>query len=203
MVAICNIKVDKGIAYGQWTIFNQVISDFNYHSNVTKYLASDMHYMVFPIAFVISNNFKKLGYSYFINWFLNKKHMTIGNYFSVISRLIRCDICLPLVAGVSSRWQKTGSNCQQRSWDNDILIVVWWYNLEAYDDVIKWKHFPRYWPFLRGIHRSRVNSHHKGQWRGALMFSLICAWINGWVNNREAGDLRRHRAHYDFIVMIW
>ena len=31
--------------------------------------------------------------------------------------------------------------------------------------------------------------------------SFICAWINGWVNNREAGDLRRHRAHYDVIVM--
>ena len=41
----------------------------------------------------------------------------------------------------------------------------------------------------------------KGRWRGALMFSFICAWINGWVNNREAGDLRRHRAHYDVIVM--
>ena len=71
-----------------------------------------------------------------------------------------------------------------------------------HDDVIKWKHFPRYWPFLRGIHRSPVNSPHKGQWRGALMFSLICVWINGWVNNREAGDLRRHRAHYDVSVMI-
>ena len=33
------------------------------------------------------------------------------------------------------------------------------------------------------------------------MFSLICVWINGWVNNREAGDLRRYRAHYDVIVM--
>ena len=44
-------------------------------------------------------------------------------------------------------------------------------------------------------------SPHKGQWRRALMFSLICAWINAWVNNREAGDLRRHRAHYDVIVM--
>ena len=42
---------------------------------------------------------------------------------------------------------------------------------------------------------------HKGQWRGALMFSLICAWTNAWVNNREAGDLRRHRSHYDVIVM--
>ena len=44
-----------------------------------------------------------------------------------------------------------------------------------HDDVIKWKHFPRYWPFVRGIHGSPVNSPHKGQWRGALMFSLICA----------------------------
>ena len=71
----------------------------------------------------------------------------------------------------------------------------------AHDDVIKWKHFPRNWPFVRGIHRSPVNSPHKGQWRGALMFTLICARINGWVNNREAGDLRRHCAHYDVIVM--
>ena len=69
------------------------------------------------------------------------------------------------------------------------------------DDVIKWKHFPRYWPFLWGIHRSPVNSPHKGQWRGALMFSLICIWINGWVNNREAGDLKCYRAHYDVVVM--
>ena len=70
-----------------------------------------------------------------------------------------------------------------------------------YDDVIKWKHFPHYWPFVQGIHRSPVNSSHKSRWRGALMFSLICAWINGWVNNREAGDLRHQRAHYDDIMM--
>ena len=42
---------------------------------------------------------------------------------------------------------------------------------------------------------------HKGQWREALMFSLICTWINGWVNNREAGDLRLHHANYDVTVM--
>ena len=70
-----------------------------------------------------------------------------------------------------------------------------------HDDVIKWKHFPRYWPFVRGIHRSPVNSPHKGQWRRALMFSLICVWINGWVNNREAGELRRYCARYDVTVM--
>ena len=70
-----------------------------------------------------------------------------------------------------------------------------------HDDVIKWKHFPRYWPFVRGIHRSTVNSPYKGQWREALVFSLICAWMNGCVNNRMAGDLRRHCAHYDVTVM--
>ena len=52
-----------------------------------------------------------------------------------------------------------------------------------------------------GIYRSPVNSPYKGQWHWALMFSLICVWINDWVNNREAGDLRRHRAHYDVTIM--
>ena len=56
-----------------------------------------------------------------------------------------------------------------------------------HDDVIKWKHFPRHWPFVRGIHGS--------------LGLLICARINGWVNNREAGDLRRRCTHYDVIVM--
>ena len=66
-----------------------------------------------------------------------------------------------------------------------------------HDDIIKWKHFPFYWTFVRGIHRSPDTSPHKGQWRGALMFSLICAWTNGW----GSGDLRRHCAHYDVTVM--
>ena len=66
-----------------------------------------------------------------------------------------------------------------------------------HDNVIKCKHFPRYWPFVRGIHRSPMNSLHKGQWRGVLMFSLICVCIN----NHEAGDLRRYRTHYDVTVM--
>ena len=79
----------------------------------------------------------------------------------------------------------------------DVKVI---YDDVIYDYVIKWKHFPRYWPFMRGIHRSPMDSPHKGQWRGALMFSSICAWINGWVNG-EVGDLRRHRAHYDVIVM--
>ena len=67
-------------------------------------------------------------------------------------------------------------------------------------DIIKWKHFPRYWPFVRGINQSPVNSHHKGKWRGALMFSFIGAWINVWVNNRAAGNLRCHCAHYVIVM---
>ena len=68
-----------------------------------------------------------------------------------------------------------------------------------------WRHqmetFSALLAFCAGNSPVPVNSPHKGQWRGALMFPLICAWINDWVNNREAGDLRRHRGHYDVNVM--
>ena len=70
-----------------------------------------------------------------------------------------------------------------------------------YVDVTKWKHCPRYWPFVRGIRRLPVNSPQKGRLRGALIFPLICVWINDYVNNREAGDWRRHRGHYDVTAM--
>ena len=72
-------------------------------------------------------------------------------------------------------------------------VLTWWrHQMETFSALLV---------LCAGIRRSPVNSPHKGQWRGALMFSLICAWINDWVNNREAGDLRRHRVHYDGIVM--
>ena len=87
----------------------------------------------------------------------------------------------------------------------DLRTVSWSSRMFSYhDDVIKWNYFPRYWPFVRGIHRwpmGKVNSPHKGQLHGALMFSLICARMNGWVNNRGVNYLRRHRAHYDVTVM--
>ena len=82
------------------------------------------------------------------------------------------------------------------------IIIITNNRSAMHDDVIKWKHFPRYWPFVWGIHRSRVKSPHKGQWRRALMFNLICARINGWINNHEAGALRRRRVHNDVIVMV-
>ena len=82
-----------------------------------------------------------------------------------------------------------------------LVVLSSMLKMAEHDDVIKWKHFPRYSPFVQWIHWSLVNSPHKGQWHGALMLCLICAWINGWVNNLEAGDLSCHHAHYDIVVM--
>ena len=82
-------------------------------------------------------------------------------------------------------------------WSPSSRMACW----TKHDDVIKWKHFPQFRALCAGNSPVPVNSPHKGQWRGALMFSLICAWINDWVNNREAGYLRRHRGHYDVNVM--
>ena len=80
-----------------------------------------------------------------------------------------------------------------------IVKTVYWYWMGSW-----WRHQKETFSALLAIFagNSPVNSPHKGQWRGALKFSLICARINGWVNNGEAGDLRHHRAHYDVIVMI-
>ena len=83
---------------------------------------------------------------------------------------------------------------------NPTAVEAW----VVHDDVNKW----RYWPFVRGIHRSPVNYPYKGQWRGALMFSLIWVWINDLVNKGEAGDLRRYResvqisAHLIFVFFL-
>ena len=82
------------------------------------------------------------------------------------------------------------------------MLVEELWGVYFHDDVIKWKHFSRNWPFVWGIHRSPVNCPHKSQWRGALTLSLPYAWINDWVNNRDVGDLRRCRAHYDATVMF-
>ena len=70
-----------------------------------------------------------------------------------------------------------------------------------HDDVINLKLFFGLLTLCEGNPRSPVNSPNKGQWRGALIFLWSAPWINGWVINREAGDLRRHQARYDVIVM--
>ena len=88
------------------------------------------------------------------------------------------------------------SSIPSLDWPNEInmnCVISWWRH--------QMEKFPRYWPFVRGSHWPLVNSPDRGQWRGALMFSLIHAWINDWVNDREAGDLRRHGAHYNVSIM--
>ena len=100
-----------------------------------------------------------------------------------------------------------------RSWGTMILTL---YNEWVHGDVIRWNifrvtgplwgfpsvtsWFPSQKPVTQSL--SPVDSSHKGQWRGALMFSSICAWTSGWANNRGVGDLRRHRAHYDVTVIF-
>ena len=112
-------------------------------------------------------------------------HVKVGDFIVISTRKPQ----LSTWARVTNTWWRPDMDMGCVS-----LVCSWWcHQMET---------FPRYWPFVRGIHRSPVNSPHKGQWRGALMFSLICVWIIGWVNNREAGDLRRYRAHYDVIVML-
>ena len=68
-----------------------------------------------------------------------------------------------------------------------LIKITWWrHQMETYSALLA---------------RSPVNFPHKNQWLGALMFSLICARRNGWVNTSETGNLRRHRAYYDITVM--
>ena len=90
---------------------------------------------------------------------------------------------------------ETGPWCQASP--DRIQGWTWRKKFMYHEEVITWKHFPRYWPFVSGIHRTPVDSPHKGQWRGSLTFSVICAS----TNNRGAGNLRRNRAHYDATVM--
>ena len=65
-----------------------------------------------------------------------------------------------------------------------------------------WRHQMETYSALLAINAGNSPATHKGRWRGSLMLSLICAQINGWVNNCEAGGSRRHRAHYDITVML-
>ena len=73
------------------------------------------------------------------------------------------------------------------------IVRAWWrHQMETFSALLA---------ICAGNSPAPVNSPHKGQWRAALMFSLIWVWINSWVNNREAGDLRLYRVHCDVIVM--
>ena len=80
---------------------------------------------------------------------------------------------------------------QQSMWSQPQHNTTWWrHQMETFSALLA---------LCEG--NPPVDSTHKGQWRGALMFSLICAWTSGWVNNCEAADSRRYNAHYDVTAM--
>ena len=83
------------------------------------------------------------------------------------------------------------------------FAIAWWrHQMETFSALlVTGNHLPWYWSSLLGKFLSPLDSPNKGQWRGALVFSLICAWINGRAYNRDADDLRCYRAHYDVTVM--
>ena len=92
---------------------------------------------------------------------------------------------------------------QEQTVEGEILIKMWYFRST------KCILFEPFCPGLDLFNLMMTSSNgsifrvtgHLCQWRGALMFSLICAWINNWENNCEAGDSRHYHAHYDVIVM--
>ena len=147
--------------------------------------------------------------------------MTIIRFVFVFGFVFCFLLCLFFVLFYNNVMWKPFQYQQHSVWKSSIVYglfkdqITCWINYDQFHGDVEFQYafsmmplsngnfFPRYWPFVRGMLRSPVNSPHKGQWLGALMFSFICAWIHGWVKHREAGELRRHRAHYDVIVMSW
>ena len=93
---------------------------------------------------------------------------------------------------------------------NDCTTKPWAYFMGLYcaflvhDDAMTWKRNRRYWPFVRGIHRWPVDSHHKGPLTRALMVSFMLVLTNSWTNTRVAVDLRHHAARVIMVMsLLW
>ena len=114
-----------------------------------------------------------------------------------LQRWVECSHVNQLIFGswrgyFCPRFSEIETNCARMSYIPSPPHVWWRHQIETFSALLA---------ICAGNSPVPVNSPHKGQWRGAVMFSLICAQINGWVNNGEAGDLRRHCGHYDVNVM--
>ena len=111
--------------------------------------------------------------------------------------MINSDIWIKITSRFCICFHQTGFGlnirCVNLMVSGSVLVWPWWrYQMETFSALLG---------HLWGNSSQPPVNSPKGQWRGALMFSLICVWINGWVNKREAGDLRRYHAHYDVIVV--
>ena len=196
-----------------------MVSLMHYHEACTKAMIKNVHIpdRIFPDCFIFLTEWCIIQIQTLL--FRFSESPVASCYHICINGLVTLNICI-LVSSLYTPSNDDNLVCvgscisrllpvNQWSCCTTILLLrnmtisEYLHILPTHDDVIKLKHFPCYWPFVRGIHRSPVNSLHNGQSRVALIFSLIYAWINSWVNIRKVCDLRRHRAHYDFIVMIY
>ena len=130
------------------------------------------------LAVIILRRFpKRQPHGWAMAWYLWVKCLT--TFFIIVLHITRCILWLDMYYII---WYNmilyTACNRKVYVEHRPDLGLHIRHGITYHDDVIKWKHFPRYWPFVLGIHRSTVNSPHKGQWRGALMFSLVYPWLN-------------------------
>ena len=129
----------------------------------------------------------------------------------IIAILIHCKNTFPRWNSWISGYRKIVHSCSTRKqylyfeWkillNSTLLNLVLSFRWHAENSW--WRHQigPFYVLLALCVGNSLVNSSHSGQWHRTLIFSLICAGINKWVNNRGVGDWRRHCTHYDVIVM--
>ena len=139
-----------------------------------------------------------------IIWYLELTDQYVG----VVDRIYCCHVTTPLPSlhqsicldyllyhrlNFGANFMNLDTCLQDNGFHNNVFKSWWRHQMETFYALLG---------LCAGNSPVPVNSPHKGQWRGALMFSVICAWINDWVNNREADDLRRHCGYYDVSVMI-
>ena len=138
------------------------------------YIALGLPLGLVPIDYLIQcwlivNSTNRNTMKYFLNWKRFHQRKYLWN-------------CLCKVSAILLR---------SRFW---IIVQMSWH-----DDVIKWKHFPHYWPFVRGIPGHRWIPHTKASDAELWCFDLR---LNKWLSKQSGGwNLRRHHAHYDVIVM--
>ena len=134
---------------------NRLVTNINQASLRTWAMGSKVNYMI--IMRIISSEIRCISINKMLfNIYLGSGNICEANRISMKSIFYHC----------LNKHAKIVKFEQHLNWRNCVFN----------DDVIKWKHFPPCWPIERGIHRPQVNTPHKGQWRGALVFCLICVW---------------------------
>ena len=113
------------------------------------------------------------------------------------------EIIIVIISQLTLRWRHNGRDGVSNHQPHDYLLnSLFRHRSKKTSKLIKWKHFPRYWPFVRGIHRSPVNSLHKGQWRGKCFHLMTLSWIKSmqavisWVYPTKCKNRLR-------LIVLW